>query len=223
MYDSEVTIFVFPMFGNLFKQAMSKPKLLFLQWLFGPSVLNRTMAVLSHADAVLKEKSIDQYLADEGKQPDSYLYNFIVRETGRRVVAISNNTKHWPVYKIEQQRRIILNCIMQTVKDGDNEAYTNETFLEAQEIKRNARQNFLLKKAQLLSDRNVSLRITNLDSGQWTAANREEAIERIKASSKSLGGLNTEIICTIFEVLESTAERWIENGEVSFEDYLLLK
>ncbi len=52
---------------------------------------------------------------------------------------------------------------------------------------------------------------------------RVAAIERIKSSSKSLRDLNTEIICSIFEVLETTVEQWIENGEVSFEDYLLLK
>ena len=201
---------------------------LFLQELFGPSVLNRTMVILSHADAVFKEKSIDQYLADEGNQPHSHLYHFIVREAGRRVVAISNLTKNWPPYKIEQQRRIILNWIMQMVKDGDNEAYTNETFVEAQELKGKARRNFqkkknvLLDKAQSLSDGNASLKIKNLDSG-LTAVEREKAIERIKASSKSLRDLNTEIICTIFGLLESTVKRWIENGEVSFEDYLLLK
>ncbi len=201
---------------------------LFLQELFGPSVLNRTMVILSHADAVFKEKGIDQYLADEGNQPDSHLYNFIVREAGRRVVAISNLTKNWPVYKIEQQRRIILNLITQMVKDGDNEAYTNETFVEAQELKGKARRNFqkeknvLLEKTKSLSDGNASLEIKSLDSG-LTAVEREKAIERIKASSKSLRDLNTEIICTIFELLESTVKRWIENGEVSFEDYLLLK
>ena len=196
--------------------------------LFGPSVLNRMMVIFSHADAVFKEKSIDQYLADEGKHPDSHLYNFIVREAGRRVVAISNLTNNWPVYKIEQQRRIILNWIMQMVKDGDNDVYTNDTFVEAQELKGKARRNFqnekkfLLAKVQSLSDGNASLEIKKLDSG-LTFAKREEAIERIKASSKTLRDLNTEIICTIFEVLEFAATRWIENGEVSFEDYLLLK
>ncbi len=100
------------------------------QEMFGPSVLSRTMVILSHADAVFKEKSIDQYLAEEAKEPDSHLYNFIVKEADRRVVAISNLTQNWPPYKIEQQRRTILNCIMQMAKDGNNDVYTNETFVQ---------------------------------------------------------------------------------------------
>ncbi len=202
--------------------------MLFFQELFGPSVLNRTMVILSHADAVFKEKSIDRYLAEEAKQSDSHLYNFIVREAGRRVVAISNLTQDWPPYKVDQQRCTILNCLMQMVKDSDNEAYTNDTFVDAQELKSNARRNFLeekkelLGRTQLLLNGESSLKIKGLDSG-LTATERKEAIERIKASSKSLRDLNTEIISTIFEVLESTVERWIENGEVSVEDYLLLQ
>ena len=66
------------------------------------------------------------------------------------------------------------------------------------------------------------MEIKGLASG-LTAAEREAAIERIKASSKLLRDLNTEIICTIFELFESTVTRWIENGEVSQKDYLLLK
>ena len=117
--------------------------------LFGHSVLCRTMVILTHADAVFKERSIDEYLADEGKQPDSHLVDLIVRQAGRRVVAISNDTKNWPPYKTEQQRLTILNCIMQMVKGGD-EAYTNDTFLEAQELRSNARANFQNEKKELL-------------------------------------------------------------------------
>ncbi len=88
------------------------------------------MVILSHAEAVFKDKSIDEYLANEAKQ-DSHLFNLIVREAGGRVVAISNSTENWPSYKKEQQQLSVLNCIMQMVK-GRDEAYTNDTFVEAQ-------------------------------------------------------------------------------------------
>ncbi len=202
-------------------------KLLFFQTMFGPSVLDRTMVIMSHADAVFKDKSIDEYLAAEGEQPDSHLFNFIVRDAGRRVVAISNLTENWPSYKTERQRLTVLNCIMQMVKRGDD-AYTNDIFLEAQELRSNARRNFqnerkeLLARNHVLADENSSSKIKALDS-RLTTTEREVAIERIKASSKFARDLNTDIICTIFEVFESTVTWWIENGEVSRNDYLLLK
>ena len=95
------------------------------------------------------DKSIDEYLANEAEEQDSHLFNFIVHEAGRRVVAISNDTKNWPSYKTQQQRLTILNCIIQMVKGGD-EAYTNDTFLEAQELRSNARANFQNEKKELL-------------------------------------------------------------------------
>ena len=185
------------------------------------------MVILSHADAVFKEKSIDQYMADEGKQPDSHLFNFIVREAGRRVIAISNDTKNWPSYKTEKQQLTILSCIIHMVK-GFEEAYTNDTFLEAQELRSNARANFhnakieLLARNHVLADENSSLKIKALASG-LTNTEREVAIERIKASSKFARDLNTDIICTIFEVFESHVTFWMENGEVSRKDHFLLK